>query len=86
MAAPTHDVEWARTIHLKLAKEMADGGELKNHPCPNCKLPLCKRSDYTRCQRCGINWMDGEDLSKLPLTQREPYIGSKQRQKAGIVA
>lgn len=86
MTEPTHDEVWARTIHAKLAKEIAEGGELKNNPCPSCKLPLCKRSDYTRCQRCGMNWMDGEDLTKFPLTLREPYLSSKQRQKSGIVA
>jgi hypothetical protein len=30
--------------------------------------------------------LDGEDLSQMPLTQREPYLSSKQRQKAEIVA
>ena len=28
--------------------------------CPFCQRPRVKRSDYTRCNPCGINWLDAE--------------------------
>ena len=39
-------------------------------PCPFCHVSRVKRSDYIRCNRCGMNWMEGEDLSKDPRNQR----------------
>lgn len=35
-------------------------------PCPMCKRPRVKRSDYIRCNPCGVNWLDGYDLGKKP--------------------
>lgn len=29
-------------------------------PCPFCQTPRVTRSDYIRCNRCGVNWLDGE--------------------------
>jgi ribosomal protein L37AE/L43A len=39
-------------------------------PCPFCKRPRVKRSDYTRCNPCGLNWIQGEDLTKDPRASR----------------
>lgn len=39
-------------------------------PCPFCKKPRVARSSYIRCNPCGINWLDGEDLSKDPRNDR----------------
>jgi ribosomal protein L37AE/L43A len=39
--------------------------------CPFCQRPRVRRSDYTRCDRCGVNWLDGEDLSKDPRNERK---------------
>ena len=35
-------------------------------PCPHCQRPRVKRSDYIRCNPCGANWMDGEDIFRNP--------------------
>lgn len=41
-------------------------------PCPFCQRPRVRRSDYIRCNPCGLNWLDGEDLTKDPqLSRRE---------------
>ena len=40
-------------------------------PCPFCQKPRVKRSDYIRCNSCGVNWLDGEDISKNPAIERK---------------
>ena len=39
-------------------------------PCPFCGVPRVKRSDYIRCNREGINWLNGENISKDPRIER----------------
>jgi ribosomal protein L37AE/L43A len=39
-------------------------------PCPFCQRPRVRRSDYVRCLKCGINWLDGEDLTRDPKIAR----------------
>lgn len=29
-------------------------------PCPWCKRPRVSRSDYIRCNLCGVNWLNEE--------------------------
>ena len=28
--------------------------------CPFCQTPRVRRSDYVRCNDCGVNWLDSE--------------------------
>lgn len=65
------DAEWPSRILPQLAREIAIGGDLTDLPCPFCHLPRCQRSDYIRCQKCGINWLQGEDLSRDPRIERK---------------
>jgi len=51
-----------------IAAESTVGGGLSE--CPFCGVPRSKRSDYVRCSRCGINWLEGEDLGKHPKIDR----------------
>lgn len=60
----------------KLRKEIREGGELKDLPCPMCQKPRSQRSDYLRCSPCGVNWLQGEDITRHPLVSREPYLSS----------
>lgn len=39
-------------------------------PCPFCQKPRVQRSDYVRCNPCGINWLAGEDLNRNPKAER----------------
>ncbi len=39
-------------------------------PCPFCHTPRVQRSDYIRCNPCGTNWLQGEDLSRDPRLTR----------------
>lgn len=39
-------------------------------PCPWCGRSRVKRSDYTRCNPCGTNWLVGEDLTRDPMMSR----------------
>lgn len=40
--------------------------------CPFCHKPRVQRSDYLRCNRCGVNWLEGEDVSLDPRKSRMP--------------
>ena len=59
-------LEEARQARLNEVGTMPD--------CPFCQRPRVQRSDYVRCNKCGINWLNGEDMSKNPLLSREPYL------------
>jgi hypothetical protein len=39
-------------------------------PCPFCQKTRVTRSSYIRCNPCGINWFDGENLSMDPKLER----------------
>ena len=45
-------------------------------PCPFCQRMRVQRSDYVRCNPCGLNWLKGEDLSKNPHLSRAPYLST----------
>jgi hypothetical protein len=49
-------------------ERLAEVGTLS--PCPMCQTPRCLRTDYVRCNRCGVNWLDGEDLGRNPRSER----------------
>jgi ribosomal protein L37AE/L43A len=39
-------------------------------PCPFCHRPRVERSGYIRCNPCGKNWLNGEDITKDPRASR----------------
>lgn len=46
-------------------------------PCPMCGVPRVQRSDYVRCNPCGVNWLDGEAMDRNPKVERwEKMIAS----------
>lgn len=51
--------EWRDRME-RLKRETREGGELKDLPCPFCGKPRSQRSDYVRCQSCGVNWLQDE--------------------------
>lgn len=51
-----------------LRDEIKNGGS--ESPCPLCGFGRVQRSDYLRCVRCGLNWMNGEALDRDPRRQR----------------
>lgn len=56
-------------------------------PCPFCKAPRVERSDYIRCNRCGINWLLEESelrnyLNRNPAAARD----EARRQRDGLPA
>lgn len=36
-------------------------------PCPMCKKPRVTRTDYIRCNPCGLNWSEGQAIDRHPL-------------------
>jgi hypothetical protein len=47
-------------------RENVEGGDLRDCLCPFCGRPRSQRSDYVRCQPCGVNWWPGTDLKRNP--------------------
>ena len=50
--------------------------------CPFCQTPRVRRSDYIRCNPCGVNWLDSERdlpnyLNRNPAAART-VISAKQ--------
>lgn len=45
---------------MKMTREERLNEVGKESPCPFCQRPRVARSSYTRCNRCGINWLDEE--------------------------
>jgi ribosomal protein L37AE/L43A len=41
--------------------------------CPFCGIPRVSRSSYIRCNKCGVNWLNGE--MHLPnYLERDPRV------------
>lgn len=57
-------------------------------PCPFCRRPRVRRSDYVRCNPCGTNWLEGEDLSRNPKAERwEKFLaGARSTRSTGSTA
>lgn len=51
-------------------------------PCPLCGVPRVQRSDYVRCNPCGVNWLNGEDLDKDPKIARYRQMVEEQRRSS----
>lgn len=49
--------------------------------CPFCQKPRVARSVYLRCNPCGMNWGQGQDIFKHPHTQivAQKDIGSTRQ-------
>jgi ribosomal protein L37AE/L43A len=52
------------------------GEKCEELPCPFCRRPRVKRSAYIRCNRCGLNWLDGQDLMLHPHSKGQPMRGT----------
>ena len=46
-------------------------------PCPFCRRPRVSRSDYTRCNPCGINWLDSE-MGLPNYLDRDPRVARRE--------
>lgn len=60
----------------ELKREAREGGTLTDLPCPFCGKPRSQRSDYIRCQPCGVNWLDEEMHLEY---QGRPYLSLDPR-------
>lgn len=54
-------------------------------PCPFCKIRRVRRTDYTRCNQCGVNWLDEENTFPVYLDQ-DPRISRHARYMAEVRA
>ena len=64
----TSKSDYGAGVRAMLKEEIEKGGSLS--PCPFCAIPRVQRGDYVRCCKCGINWDQGENLSKDPKIER----------------
>jgi Zn-finger nucleic acid-binding protein len=51
-------------------------------PCPMCGVLRVQRTDYIRCNPCGVNWLNGEDLDKNPKIARYKQMLEEQRRSS----
>ena len=63
------------------AEALAEKGTMP--PCPFCKVPRVERSDYIRCNKCGVNWLLEEKdlrdyLNRNPAACRDEARRLKQ--------
>ena len=52
-------------------------------PCPFCHRPRVSRSDYIRCNRCAVNWLD-EEMHLPNYLNRDPRVARKEAALTGI--
>ena len=57
-------LEW---MQLTREQRLAEVGS--EPPCPRCGKPRVSRSTYIRCNPCGMNWGEGQDIFKHPHTR-----------------
>lgn len=55
-------------------------------PCPFCNRPRVKRSDYIRCNPCGTNWLEGEDITQDPRKSRRTRATASTEQETSGTA
>lgn len=60
-----------------LARENNQGGDLIDLPCPFCQRPRSQRSDYIRCQPCGVNWLQ-EEMHLPNYLSRDPRLSREE--------
>ena len=57
-------LEW---MQLTREQRLAEVGT--KPPCPFCGKPRVQRSSYIRCNPCGMNWGEEQDIFLHPLTR-----------------
>lgn len=62
------------TIHLEEFRTTIVTEQGTEPPCPFCQIPRVKRTDYIRCNPCGINWLDEERTLALDYLNRNPAV------------
>jgi ribosomal protein L37AE/L43A len=50
-------------------------------PCPFCRKPRVARSDYLRCNLCGVNWL-AEEMSLPDYLNLDPRVARARMAKA----
>jgi len=51
-------------------------------PCPFCHRPRVLRSDYVRCNRCGINWL-AEEMNLPNYLNLDPRVARSKNARMG---
>ena len=51
-------------------------------PCPFCGKPRVARSDYLRCNPCGINWL-AEEMGLPNYLNRDPRVSRAEAARTG---
>jgi len=46
-------------------------------PCPFCQKPRVTRSDYIRCNPCGVNWLN-EEMTLPNYLNRDPRVSRSE--------
>jgi hypothetical protein len=46
-------------------------------PCPFCNRPRVSRTDYIRCNPCGVNWLN-EEMSLPGYLESDPRVARRE--------
>lgn len=46
-------------------------------PCPFCQTPRVARSNYLRCNPCGVNWLD-EEMGLPDYLNKDPRVARRE--------
>jgi tRNA(Ile2) C34 agmatinyltransferase TiaS len=66
------------TVELMSSTREQRLAEVGTEPaCPFCQRALVSRSDYIRCNRCGINWLN-EEMHLPGYLERDPRVARSE--------
>lgn len=65
-------------------ERMAEAGN--EPPCPFCERLRVRRSSYIRCNPCGKNWMEGQDIFRHPHTKATKHSSQENGDTAQPVS
>lgn len=69
---------------LKAWRDLLANEEGTEPPCPWCKKPRVRRTDYIRCNRCATNWLDRErDLPEY--LKKDPRVARSEAAQLTLV-
>jgi len=75
-------MDTAELMQTSRAERLAEAGTEPD--CPFCQRPRVLRSDYIRCNRCGINWL-AEEMHLPDYLNRDPRIARTESSTSRIV-
>jgi ribosomal protein L37AE/L43A len=65
-------MQWINMTHKERKNEVGT-----EPPCPFCQTPRVSRTDYIRCNPCGVNWLN-EEMHLPKYLDRDPRVARRE--------